>query len=80
MRDSVPCGEYALWEAEYERSPWGEVRDNFHAALVVRSNYAANGADPPDIIDLMYSVNAEDQSEEDMKKIAAVYKRRSDGN
>ncbi len=35
--------EYAIWEAEYQRSPWGDVRADFQAGQVCATVFNMQG-------------------------------------
>lgn len=38
--------EYALWEAEYQRAPWGEVRADFNAGQICATFFNMQGKVP----------------------------------
>lgn len=59
LLDTMDSDEYCLWAAEYERSPWGEFRDDLRGGVLAATvaNYAGKSrkqnADPAKPLDFM---------------------------
>lgn len=70
--------EIALWQAEYDLSPWGEFRSDIQSAYVCATTASAAGAKDVKLTDFIHRFDAE-QEPQTVEQMQAVLLRGNHG-
>jgi len=83
LEDTLGSGELSKWYAYYQIEPFGQWRDNYHAAIIAANvaNYSGNTKQAKQVSEFIYEhedVHRDKETQRTLAMIDALAKKKND--